>query len=84
MIRARVDVEDLSVQQDMVANSRAHLADALNSLTAHARLAARAAGSKTGRPDLDAVRAAMLSVERAEQACDFAAYDLATAAGEDG
>lgn len=84
MTRRRTGIEEMPVQQDRVATARAHLADALESLATNARRAARAAASKTGAPDLDSVRAATRAVDHAEETLDFAAYDLATAAGEDG
>jgi len=80
----RTDREDLTAQQEAVADARASLAAALEDLEAEARRAARAARSRTGRPDVDRVTAAHLAVDRTREALDIATYDLQTAAGHDG
>ena len=80
----RQDREDLTAQRERVAETRAHLHDALSTLAGEAARAAKAARTKTGRPDLPAVYAASRAVERAEEAVDQAVYDLQTAGGEDG
>ena len=79
----RPDREDVSHQQEVLAAARAHLAAALDDLSAEAHTAARAARSKRAVPDLPAVHAAARAVERAEEAVDLAALDVRTAAGED-
>ncbi|MCU1692490.1 MAG: hypothetical protein JWM64_1581 [Frankiales bacterium] len=80
---SRPDREDLSRQQEALAQARADLAVALDDLSSEAHTASRAARSKRGVPDLPAVHAAARAVERAEEALDLAALDVRTAAGED-
>jgi hypothetical protein len=80
----RAQDEETRTQETRVRDARDELADALHALATIARLESRAAGTKTGTPDLDAVYAAVNRVTRAEAALDIAAYDLHTAAGGDG
>jgi len=80
----RTDREDLTAQKERVATAREELADALAALQVEAKLAEKAARSRTGRPDIDKVTAAHLAVDRAREALDIATYDLQTAAGHDG
>lgn len=79
----RNDREDTSAQQERLRVARVELAQALDSLAAEAKIAARVARSKAGQPDLPAVYAESRNVERAEQDVDIATHDLATARGED-
>lgn len=71
-------------REEAVTAARAALHDALATLEVEAGLAARAARSKRGNPDLPSVIAAFRMVERAEEALDLAVYDRDTAAGADG
>ena len=85
MIRA--DREDYSDQERALADARNELAEALAVLEVEARAARKLARAKwrgTRAPDLTRVHAAARAVERCEEACDQAAYDLQTARGEDG
>lgn len=75
--------EDVAPQRAALADARAHLARALDDLSAAAHDAARAARSKRGTPDLPAVYAHTNAVRRAEETVDLAALDLDTAAGGD-
>lgn len=79
----RSDREDLTVQREQLAAARGELAASLETLAAEAKSAAKAARTKTGRPDLPEVYAATRAVERAEEAVDLAALDLHTASGGD-
>ena len=79
----RPDRMDLSAQRDTLSRRRSDLADALAELASEASLAAKVCRRVRGNPDLDAVYAAARAVERAEEAVDLAALDLATAGGED-
>lgn len=80
----RTDREDLTRQREAVQLAREGLQQALAELAREATLASKAARSKRGRPDLDAVRGAIRVVDRAEEAADLAAHDLHTASGGDG
>ena len=80
----RADREDLSRQEAAVVETRVALATALDDLEREAKAAARAARTKRGTPDLDAVSAAHRAVQRAEELHDLAVYDLRTAGGADG
>lgn len=80
----RADREDVRAQEEAVTAARAALHDALAALAGEAALAAKAAGSKRGQPDLEAVTAAHNAVQRAGEALDMAVYDLSTARGADG
>lgn len=76
--------EDTAEQRAALADARDALALALEDLSGIAHREAKAAGSKRGRPDVDAVYAAVNAVRRAETDLDTATYDLATASGADG
>lgn len=80
----RNDREDLTEQRAAVDRARTALADAAADLASEATTVARAAGRKTGRPDLDPVHTAYRALTAAEEAADLAGYDLHTAAGGDG
>lgn len=86
-MRLRADREDTAAQERALADARAELGAALEVLESEARAArkaTRARSSLTRAPALLTVHAAARAVERAEEACDQAAYDLQTARGQDG
>lgn len=80
----RRDREDTRAQAEALTAAREDLARALDVLADDAKTAAKAARTKRGRPDLDAVYTSARHVARAEEAVDLAAYDLQTASGEHG
>lgn len=76
--------EDYSRQEGMVEEARKDLAGALASLVAEGKTAHRAATSKRGEPDIDALRSLWRNVLDCEEGYERARYDLRTAQGEDG
>lgn len=80
----RTDREDTRAQEEAVTAARADLERTLTALADEASAAAKAARSKRGQPDLDAVAACHNAVQRAGEALDMAVYDLNTARGADG
>lgn len=79
----RTDREDTQAQQEAVESTRRDLADKLTDLSDESKKAAKAAASKRGAPNVTAVHAAWLAVDRAQEALEIALTDLAGARGED-
>ena len=79
----RSDREDTQAQQEAVESTRRDLAEKLADLSDESKKAAKAASSKRGNPDVRAVHAAWLAVDRAQEALEMALTDLAGAQGED-
>lgn len=79
----RTDREDTTRQEAALEEARQALQGALNTLAAEAKDAAKACGSKRPNPDIPAVQAAWLATDRAREAVEMAAIDLAGARGED-
>lgn len=79
----RSDREDTTRQQENLEAARLELQRSLEDLTDEAKKAAKACGSKRANPDIEAVQAAWLAVDRAREAVELAVTDLAGARGED-
>ena len=81
-LRSEEDDAVVEARQNL-AQARAALGDALDALAREAKATAKASRGKARTVPLDRVYAAVTDVQRAEEAVDFAATDVASASGHD-
>lgn len=75
--------EDLTAQRERLTDARTTLSEALAGVEAEAKTLRKRYGNNRDA-DLTTFYALVNAVRSAEEACDLARYDLATADGEDG